>query len=218
VKKRIAILVSGRGSNMMALIEAARAEDYPAEIALVVSNESKAQALERAKRHGIETVVIDHRSFDRREAFDEALNERLVKHDIELVACAGFMRIMTEPFVEAWRDRMINIHASLLPSFKGLHTHERALAAGVRIHGCTVHFVRHDVDAGPIIAQAAVPVLDTDTADILAARVLEAEHVIYPMGLRLIASGIARVEGERVIHQGFTVNQPILIVPAPPLA
>jgi phosphoribosylglycinamide formyltransferase 1 len=214
-KKRVAILVSGRGSNMLALIKAAQAEDYPAKIALVISNRPEAGALERARNFGIETAVIDHRGFEGRGAFDAALNKCLIEHDAELVACAGFMRIMTESFVKTWRDRMINIHPSLLPSFKGLHTHEQALAAGVRIHGCTVHFVRHDVDTGPIIAQAAVPVLDTDTADILAARVLDAEHIIYPMALRLVASGIAHVEGERIIHQKFTLSQNILIVPSP---
>lgn len=214
-KKRVAILVSGRGSNMMALIQAAQAKDYPAEIALVVSNKPDAQALERAEKYGIETVTIDYRGFNSREAFDAALNQCLAGHDIELVACAGFMRIMTEGFVEMWRDRMINIHPSLLPSFKGLHTHERALATGVRIHGCTVHYVRHDVDTGPIIAQAAVPVLDGDTADRLAARVLEAEHIVYPIALRLVASGAVHVEGERVVDRGLTASQQALIVPAP---
>jgi phosphoribosylglycinamide formyltransferase-1 len=212
-KKRVAILVSGRGSNMMALIQAAAAADYPARIDLVVSNQPEAKALDHAKKSGIETAVIDHRKFSGRDAFDDALNQCLISHDIELVACAGFMRVMTEGFVAAWRDRMINIHPSLLPAFKGLHTHERALAAGVRIHGCTVHFVRHDVDAGPIIAQAAVPVLTSDTAETLAARVLEAEHVIYPMALRLVASGAVRIDGECVIHQSFKASQQTLILP-----
>lgn len=214
-KKRVAILVSGRGSNMMALIEAAQAEDYDAKIAIVISNRPDALAIELARDRGIETAIIDHRGFNGRDAFDGALNKRLVEHDVELVACAGFMRIMTEGFVEAWRDRMINIHPSLLPSHKGLHTHERALAAGVRIHGCTVHFVRHDVDTGPIIAQAAVPVLDADTPETLAARVLEAEHILYPMALRLVASGAVHVEGERVVHQGFAAGQQVLMVPPP---
>jgi phosphoribosylglycinamide formyltransferase-1 len=214
-KKRVAILVSGRGSNMTALIKAARAEDYPANIVLVISNKPEAPALECAGDHGIKTAIIDHRRFDGRDAFDEALDKCLVEHGIELVACAGFMRIMTEGFVETWRDRMINIHPSLLPSFKGLHTHERALEAGVRIHGCTVHFVRHDVDTGPIIAQAAVPVLESDTPETLAARVLEAEHILYPMALRLVASGAVRIEGERVIHRGFKASQALLSVPSP---
>ncbi|MBL8893318.1 MAG: phosphoribosylglycinamide formyltransferase [Rhizobiales bacterium] len=198
-RKRVAILISGRGSNMKALVGASKNPIYPAEIALVLSNRVSAAGLAFAEATGIQTSVIDHKKYGTRESFDTAIDARLREAKIELVALAGFMRIMTAGFVDAWRDRMINIHPSLLPSYKGLHTHERALADGVKIHGCTSHFVRHDVDAGPIIAQAAVPVLEGDTPETLSARVLLAEHQLYPHALRLVASGRARVENERVV-------------------
>ncbi|WP_414653203.1 phosphoribosylglycinamide formyltransferase [Hyphomicrobium sp.] len=198
-KKRTAILISGRGSNMQALAAAACAADYPAKIVLVVSNRPDAAGLQWAKANGLATLVIDHKAHASRSAFEGALQQALDAAKVELIALAGFMRLMTPAFVEHWRDRMINIHPSLLPSFKGLHTHERALEAGVRIAGCTVHFVRTETDTGPIIAQAAVPVLSSDTATTLAARVLEAEHRIYPIALMLVASGRARCEGEKVI-------------------
>jgi phosphoribosylglycinamide formyltransferase-1 len=197
-KTRTAILVSGRGSNMQALVKAARAADYPAEIVLVASNRPDAAGLEWAKAEGLPTVSIDHSRHATREAFEASLQETLDAAKVELVALAGFMRLMTPAFVESWRNRMINIHPSLLPSFKGLHTHERALAAGVKITGCTVHFVRAEMDEGPIIAQAAVPVLGGDTPALLAERVLAAEHRIYPIALRLVAAGLARCEGEKV--------------------
>ena len=198
-KKRTAILISGRGSNMQALAAAARATDYPAEIVLVISNRPDAAGLQWAKANGLATLVIDHKAHASRTAFEGVLQQALDAAKIELIALAGFMRLMTPAFVEHWRDRMINIHPSLLPSFKGLHTHERALETGVRIAGCTVHFVRTETDTGPIIAQAAVPVLGSDTATTLAARVLEAEHRIYPIALMLVASGRAHCEGEKVI-------------------
>lgn len=198
-KKRTAILISGRGSNMQALAAAARAADYPAEIVLVISNRPDAAGLQWAKTNGLATLVIDHKAHASRTAFEGALQQALDAAKVELIALAGFMRLMTPAFVEHWRDRMINIHPSLLPSFRGLHTHERALAAGVRIAGCTVHFVRAETDTGPIIAQAAVPVLSSDTATTLSARVLEAEHRIYPIALKLVASGRARCEGEKII-------------------
>jgi phosphoribosylglycinamide formyltransferase-1 len=213
-RKRVGVLISGRGSNLAVLIAASRAPDYPAEIALVISNRSDARGLLLAQEAGIKTLVIDHRNHADRAAYDRAVDASLSADHIDLIACAGFMRIMTRELIEAWRDRMINIHPSLLPAYRGLNTHERALADGVRIHGCTVHFVRQEVDAGPIIAQAAVPVLHSDTPETLAARVLEAEHKIYPMALALVAAGKVRVEGERIIAADPDEPQPPLIVPA----
>ncbi len=188
-RRRVAILISGRGSNMAALIEAAQAKDYPAEIALVVSNRPDAAGLEFASKHGIAVTVVDHKSFASREAFDEALQETLERTRIEIVCLAGFMRMLTTPFVENWRGRMLNIHPSLLPELKGLNTHARALAAGVKVHGCTVHFVVPELDSGPIILQEKVMVLAGDTEQTLAARVLAAEHRIYPAALRMLAEG-----------------------------
>jgi len=198
-KKRVAILISGRGSNMQALIEAARAADYPAEIVLVASNRPKAAGLTWAAANGVPTLALDHRNHASRADFEVALQSALDEANVELIALAGFMRLMTPEFVQRWRDRMINIHPSLLPSFKGLETHERVLAAGVRITGCTVHFVRPEMDEGPIIAQAAVPVVSTDTPETLAARVLAAEHRIYPSALALVASGRAVCVGEKIV-------------------
>lgn len=209
-KTRTAILISGRGSNMQALVDAARADDYPAEIVLIASNRPDAPGLEWANARGLPTVAIDHKRYATREAFEDALQKALEAAGTELVALAGFMRLMTPAFVERWRDRMINIHPSLLPSFKGLHTHERVLAAGVRITGCTVHFVRPEMDEGPIIGQAAVPVLSGDDPDTLAARVLAAEHRLYPAGLKLVASGRIRRDGEKiVISQDINSSSPI---------
>lgn len=200
-RKRTAILISGRGSNMVALIEAARAADYPAEIALVVSNRPVAPGLERARAAGIEALAIDHKQFATRMAFEARLHQTLLDHRIDLIANAGFMRLLTGGFVDRWRDRHLNIHPSLLPSFPGLDTHARALEAGVTITGCTVHFVRLEMDSGPIIAQAAVPVLAGDTPETLSARVLVAEHKLYPLALRLVASGAARVQNEEIVRE-----------------
>ncbi|ACB80186.1 phosphoribosylglycinamide formyltransferase [Methylorubrum populi BJ001] len=197
-KKRVAILISGRGSNMVSLIEAARAPDYPAEIVLVLSNRPDAAGLDRARAAGIPARAIDHKAFPDRAGFDAALQAELEGAGIELIVLAGFMRILTDAFVEAWAGRMINIHPSLLPLFKGTHTHERALEAGVRLHGCTVHYVVPELDAGPIVAQAAVPVLPGDDADTLSARVIVQEHRLYPAALALIAGGGAVLEGGRV--------------------
>lgn len=197
-KKRVAILISGRGSNMVSLIEAARAPDYPAEIVLVLSNRPDAAGLDRARAAGIPARAIDHKAFPDRAAFDAALQAELEGAGIELIVLAGFMRILTDAFVEAWAGRMINIHPSLLPLFKGTHTHERALEAGVRLHGCTVHYVVPELDAGPIVAQAAVPVLPGDDADTLSARVIVQEHRLYPAALALIAGGGAVLEEGRV--------------------
>lgn len=189
-KKRIAILISGRGSNMAALIDAAQTKDYPAEIVLVVSNKPDALGLTRAREAGIETLVIESRACgDDREAFERALDAELNAHRIELICLAGFMRLFTPWFVTRWNGRMLNIHPALLPQFKGLHTHRRALEAAVKRHGATVHFVSADMDSGQIILQDSVPVRDGDTEETLAARVLEVEHRIYPQALRLVAEG-----------------------------
>jgi phosphoribosylglycinamide formyltransferase-1 len=197
-KRRVAILISGRGSNMASLIEAAKAPDYPAEIALVVSNIPGAPGLERAAAEGVATAVVDHKTYPEREAFERALDRALTAHGAEILCLAGFMRILTPWFINRWIGRMLNIHPSLLPLFKGLHTHRRALEEGVRIHGCTVHYVTPELDSGPIIAQAAVPVLPSDTENALSARVLRQEHVIYPLALRLVASGKVPLQQGRV--------------------
>jgi phosphoribosylglycinamide formyltransferase-1 len=189
-RKRVAILISGRGSNMAALIEAASDPGYPAEIVLVLSNIADAAGLERARQSGIETAVVEHKPFGKdRVAFDRAVQAVLVAHRVDIVCLAGFMRLLTPWFVGEWRGRMINIHPSLLPAFKGLHTHERALAEGATRHGATVHFVTSELDNGPIIVQQSVPVHPDDTPDSLAARVLELEHRIYPEALRQVAEG-----------------------------
>jgi phosphoribosylglycinamide formyltransferase 1 len=186
---RVAVLISGRGSNMVALIEASKDDDFPAQIVCVISNKADASGLERAARHGIPTRVIAHKSFPSREAHDAALNAAFEALNPDIVCLAGYMRIMTADLIERWQGRMINIHPSLLPAFPGLATHQRAIDAGVAEHGCTVHFVTLGVDEGPIIAQAKVPVLPGDTAETLASRVLVAEHQLYPAALRLVAEG-----------------------------
>ena len=197
-KLRTAILISGRGSNMMSLVEAARAPAYPAQIVTVISNRPDAAGLAWAKSQGIATAAIDHKAYASRADFEAVLQTALVTARVDLVALAGFMRLMTAEFVGLWHNRMINIHPSLLPSFKGLDTHQRALAAGARVHGCTVHFVRAEMDTGPIIAQAAVAVHSGDTPEILAARVLAAEHRVYPHAVALLGSGRASVNAEKV--------------------
>jgi len=201
-KLKVGVLVSGRGSNLQALIDACAAPDFPAEIVHVVSNVPGAYALERAAKAGISTSVLSHKDYETREAFDKAIGNELRLLGVEFICLAGFMRVLSEEFITTWRDRIINIHPSLLPAFKGLHTHERALEMGVKLHGCTVHFVRPELDDGPIIAQAAVPVLSGDTPDVLAARVLEQEHIIYPRVLRLIAEDRVRVSGDIVTISG----------------
>jgi phosphoribosylglycinamide formyltransferase-1 len=191
-KKRVAVLISGRGSNMMALIEAARAQDYPAQIVLVVSNRPDASGLTRAHEARVATVVVDHQKFgEDREAFERALDAELHAHGIEIVCLAGFMRLLTPWFVSRWSGRMLNIHPALLPQFKGLDTHRRALEAGAKRHGATVHFVSVEMDSGPIIAQDSVAVMQGDSEETLAGRVLEVEHRIYPQALRLVAEGRA---------------------------
>jgi phosphoribosylglycinamide formyltransferase 1 len=192
-KAKAAILISGRGSNMMALVEAARAPDYPAHIALVVSNRPDAQGLAFARASGVEAIALDHKAFGTREAFDAALDDILRARNIALVACAGFMRVMTPWLTGRWQGRMINIHPSLLPAYKGLHTHDRALADGASTHGCTVHFVTAELDDGEIIAQSAVPVLAGETPETLAARVLIEEHKLYPLALARVARAHAKI-------------------------
>ena len=213
-KKRVGVLISGRGSNLGALIDACRSPDYPAKIVLVISNVPSAQGLLRAEAGLVPTRTINHKDFLSREAFDEALDATLNEAGVELLCNAGFMRLHTESFVQRWWNRHLNIHPSLLPAFKGLHTHERVLEEGVKITGCTVHFVRPEMDSGPIVAQAAVPVLPNDTPDDLAARVLEAEHQLYPHALELVASGEVRVEGERVVGLTQVREQKPLISPS----
>ncbi|SFM74303.1 phosphoribosylglycinamide formyltransferase [Methylobacterium pseudosasicola] len=198
-KTRVAVLISGRGSNMVALIEAAKDPAYPAEIVLVLSNRPDAAGLARAAEAGIPARAIDHRAFPDRASFDAALDAELRAADIDLVCLAGFMRIFTPGFVAGWAGRMLNIHPSLLPLFKGTHTHAQALEAGVRLHGCTVHFVVPELDAGPIVAQAAIPVRQGDDPDSLAERVIVQERQLYPAVLALVAGGRARLDGDRVV-------------------
>jgi phosphoribosylglycinamide formyltransferase 1 len=188
-RKRVGVLISGRGSNMRALVEASREPAYPADIVFVASNRPAAGGLDYARQQGIETACIDHKHFATRENFDAALNAELQKHALDLVCCAGFMRIMTPMLIRPWAGRILNIHPSLLPLYKGLHTHERALADGAKIHGASVHFVSDELDGGEVIAQTALPVLPDDTAETLAARVLEIEHPLYVKALALVASG-----------------------------
>lgn len=201
-RKRVGVLVSGRGSNLQALLDASADPAFPAEIALVISNVPGVLALERAHKAGVATAVIPHRDFPTREAFDAAMDRVLREAGIEIVCLAGFMRLLSSGFVAGWRGAMLNIHPSLLPSFKGLHTHRRALEAGVKLHGCTVHLVTPDLDDGPILVQAAVPVEDDDDEDSLAARVLEQEHRAYPLALRLLAEGRVTVDGNRALIRG----------------
>lgn len=214
---KVAVLISGRGSNLQALIDAfgPQVPDSPVRIALVLSNRPDAPGLERAAKVGLKTEIIDHKGFASRADFDVAMDREIRAAGAEFVALAGFMRLLSEGFITTWKDRLINIHPSLLPSFKGLHTHRGALEAGVKLHGCTVHFVRHEVDSGPIIAQAAVPVLPGDDDDALAARVLGAEHQLYPLALRLIAEGKVRVEDERAIVADTSFADGALINPLP---
>ncbi|QJP99729.1 phosphoribosylglycinamide formyltransferase [Herbaspirillum rubrisubalbicans] len=196
--RSIVILISGRGSNMEAIVRAAQAERWPARIAAVISNRADASGLEFAASHGIATAVIANRDYPTRDQFDAALRAQIDTFAPDLVVLAGFMRILTAPFVNHYQGRMLNIHPSLLPSFPGLATHRQALAAGVKLHGATVHFVTPDLDHGPIVAQAAVPVLEDDSEETLAERVLEQEHVIYPRAVRWFVQGRLALDGARV--------------------
>jgi len=215
-RKRTAVLISGRGSNMCALVEAARAPTFPAEICLVVSNRPDAPGLAFAKGKGIAVAVVEHKIYAGREEFERSMQVLLELHRIDLVCLAGFMRLLTPWFIGQWRGRLVNIHPALLPAYRGLHTHARALADGVKIHGCTVHFVVEAMDEGPIIAQAAVAVLDGDTPETLAARVLAQEHVIYPAALAHIAGDTYTVQGNQVLL-GAPAAEPYALV-VPPVA
>jgi len=211
---KIGVLISGRGSNLRSLIEAQIGGQLSAEISTVISNVPDALGLEIAASHGIPIKVINHKEFDIRENFEEALNNALVLADIDLICLAGFMRILSDNFVNNWKNRLINVHPSLLPSFKGLNTHERALKAGVCFTGCTIHFVRAAMDDGPIILQAAIPTLPQDTPKTLANRVLEQEHIIFPLAVRMIAEGRVKVEGDLVKIEGASFHSTPLINPS----
>jgi len=213
-KLKVAVLISGGGTNLQALIDACQLADYPAEIVRVVSNVPGVKGLERAEKAGIATSVVNHKDYSGREAFEDALNDALAGDKVQLICLAGFMRLLTDSFVRKWHDRILNIHPSLLPAFKGLHIHERVIEEGVRFTGCTVHFVRPDMDDGPIIAQAAVPVLTDDTPDTLGARVLISEHQIYPLALKLVAERKARVVEEKVKLTGVPQPEEALINPS----
>src|SRR5580700_11367254 len=215
MKRRVAILISGRGSNMAALIEAARAEAFPAEIVVVISNKADAGGLERAKASGIPALTIESKPFGRdRAAFESALESSLNQFKVDLICLGGFMRLFTAEFVQRWHGRMLNIHPSLLPSFPGLDPHGQALRAGVKISGATVHFVIPETDAGPIVMQGAVAVRDDDTPETLAARILKIEHRIYPTALRLVASDKVRLEGDLCKATDGADSDAVLISPA----
>ena len=204
---KTAVLISGRGSNLQALIDAQAEPGWPAEIVLVISNEPGAKGLDRAEAAGIAAAVINHRDFDGREPFDQAMTEAIEASGASFVCLAGFMRLLSDGFIDHWHDRLINIHPSLLPAYKGLDVQQRVVDAGETEAGCTVHFVRPEMDTGPIILQARVPVLPDDDADTLAARILLLEHVIYPQALRLIAEGRVTVEDERVLMNSTDVRR-----------
>jgi phosphoribosylglycinamide formyltransferase 1 len=210
-RKRVGVLISGRGSNLQSLVDACRDPGYPAEIVLVVSNRPGAPGLDRAREAGVPALTIDHKAYPTRAAFDAELDRALREAGVEIICSAGFMRLLTAGFVEAWRDRQLNIHPSLLPAFRGLHPQQQALDAGVCISGATVHFVRAEMDAGPILAQAAVPVRPDDTAGTLAARILAAEHRIYPRALALVASGAAWVEGDIVCYASAEAERAVFM-------
>jgi phosphoribosylglycinamide formyltransferase-1 len=218
VRLRVGVLVSGSGSNLQALIDSCAAPDHPAEIVTVISNRPGVKAIDRAKAAGIEAVTVDHKDYPDRESFDAEMQRALDAAGVEFVCLAGFMRLLTTGFVEHWAGRMINIHPSLLPSFKGLNVQQRAIDAGARFSGCTVHFVTPEMDVGPIIQQAVVPIHQGDSAESLSARILEQEHRIYPASLRWIAEGRIRIEGERVLLDGAAHPASSMLNPAPETA
>lgn len=213
-KLKLGVMISGGGTNLQALIDACAAADYPAEIQVVISNRPDAKGLERAREAGIDAVAIDHKAFDDRDSFEAEIHQCLKDYEVQLVCLAGFMRILGTDFVGRWKDRMINIHPSLLPSYKGLHTHARAIEDGVRFGGCTIHFVRPAMDDGPIIMQAAVPIEPDDTEDSLAAKVLTFEHKMYPAAVRMIAEGRVRVSGGKCVFKDTEMAASGLISPA----
>jgi len=212
---KIAVLISGRGSNLQSLIEACALPGFPAHIACVISNKPDAKGLERARSAHIPALVIAHRDYTDRQSFETALDAALEQHKVQLVCLAGFMRILTPWFTERWRDRLINIHPSLLPAFPGLHTHQKAIEYGAKLAGCTVHFVRAETDHGPIIIQAAVPILSDDTEETLAARVLQAEHKAYPAALRMIAENRVNVFEEKTFITDAEASGETLYNPRP---
>ncbi len=214
-KLKIGVIISGRGSNLQSLIDACAKPTFPAEIQVVISNRPGVYGLERAQLAGIKTATIDHKSFDGREDFEDSIQAELEANDVELVCLAGFMRILNAEFVSKWRDRMLNVHPSLLPAFKGLHTHERAIEAGCRFTGCTIHYVVPELDAGPIILQTAVPIAENDTSETLAEKVLEYEHSMYPEAVRLIAENRVRVSGHKALIKDMQVPDTGLINPVP---
>lgn len=209
-KLKVGVLISGRGSNLAALIEAAKADDYPAEIGCVVSNKETAPGLAIAAAAGIPTAIVSHRDHADRESFDRAVSAELERHGVELVVLAGFMRIFSPWFPARWKNRLINIHPSLLPAFKGLHVQRQALEAGVRVSGCTAHLVTPDLDSGPIIAQAAVPVLADDSEETLAARILRQEHRLYPLVVRWFGEGRIAIDGAKIEVRGVACDATLL--------
>ena len=213
---RVAVLISGRGSNLQALINACADPDYPAEIVRVIADRPSAKGLQRAADAGIDTLIVDYGEYGSKAEFEDALHAGLTDSGAEFVCLAGFMRLLDADFVSRWKNRMINIHPSLLPAYRGLRTHERALEDGVRFTGCTIHYVRPEMDNGPILMQAAVPVLPGDTPETLAKRVLEHEHRLYPAALRMVAEGKARVSSAQVVFKGVDFPDTALISPAPP--
>tara|TARA_R110002096_G_scaffold271603_3_gene465328 strand:- start:139 stop:792 length:654 start_codon:yes stop_codon:yes gene_type:complete len=212
-KLRLGVMISGSGTNLQALIDACKSADYPAEICVVISNRPKAKGLKRAQDAGIEAVALDHKEYADRASFEDAIHECLKEHRVQLVCLAGFMRILNPEFVNRWKDRMINIHPSLLPSYKGLHTHARAIEDGVRFGGCTIHYVRPEMDNGPIIMQTAIPIAADETEESLAAKTLAYEHQMYPAAVRMIAEGKARVSGNRVVFKDVELGNYGLISP-----
>ncbi|MEK9725348.1 MAG: phosphoribosylglycinamide formyltransferase [Rhodospirillaceae bacterium] len=214
-KLKLAVLISGRGSNLMALMDACADAAYPAEIVVVVSHNPDAPGLAHAAKAGLPTLALNHRDYADRAAFDAVMTEAMETAGVELVCLAGFLRLLSEDFVAHWRDRLINIHPSLLPAFKGLEVQARAIAAGARFSGCTVHYVRHEMDVGPIVVQAVVPIHHNDDADALAARILEQEHVIYPAAVKWIAEGRVRIDDERALVDGVAAPKGALINPLP---
>jgi phosphoribosylglycinamide formyltransferase-1 len=212
---KVGVVVSGRGSNLQALLDACAEPAFPAEIVRVISNNPDVEGLRRAERAGVDTRVINHRDFPDRASFERSLTASMEEAGVELICHAGFMRVVTAGYLEHWHDRLINIHPSLLPAFPGLDTHRRALDAGVKLHGCTVHYVREEVDVGPIIGQAAIPVLTGDTEEILAARVLQAEHKLYPLCLKLIAEGRVTVTGKTVRTEAIGKKETALLLNPP---
>ncbi len=215
-KLRLGVMISGSGTNLQALIDACQQHGYPAKIEVVISNRPDAKGLERARTAGLKAVTIDHKDYEERAAFEDAVHECLTDHKVQLVCLAGFMRLLGADFVGRWKDRIVNIHPSLLPSYKGLHTHARALEDGVKFAGCTIHYVRPEMDNGPIIMQAAIPIAPDETEDSLIAKTLTYEHRMYPAAVRLIAEGKARVSGHKVvIKEDVPLPEVGLICPLP---